>query len=128
MEYVYEKGVTYGKNTNQYKIFANIVSNNSKYEYALPYFSLFDTEEYVEVILCNSRKKVKYDKDIECFIFTDFSECFYFCADSFKLLYENFPEDSDIEKKYNVFKTSMKMINAYIEFDEVYCKMCDLKL
>ena len=130
MEQVYEKGVDYGKDTNQYKLFSNIVSNikTPEYVFAIPYFSLFDNIEYVDTIKLKSKKNIKYNAELECFLFLDFSECFYFCMDSFKTLYENFPEDSDIENKYNVYHIAMKMINSYIEIDDVYAKMCDLKL
>ena len=121
----YEKGVEYSKETMEYKLFCEIVSNSIEplYKFAVPYFNLFDDDKYIITVKTCSKKNITFDKNLKCYIFKNLSDCFYGTSNILKILRENYPEDIKIEEKYNTVCHSISLIETSIELDDVYSKL-----
>ena len=130
IQIIYDKGVEYSKDTMEYKLFCEIVSNSIEplYKFAVPYFNLFEDDKYIVTVNTCSKKNIMFDEKLKCYIFKNLSDCFYETSNILKILRENYPEDTKIEEKYNTIRHSISLIETSIELDEVYSKLSSFNM
>ena len=130
-EYIHENGIEAGKQSFHYKLFSNLIEtleNNTYHEYAIPYYTFFDDEKYVQTIKICSKTNIQYDELLKSFIFKNINECLYESKKMLRLLRENYPDDENISKKYNIYIQVLEQIETYMDMDDVYNKMSNFNI
>jgi hypothetical protein len=120
IESVYKIGFNETKKTNLFKSLNNIIKRLSTKPCAIPYWSLFDNVDYVDLINNDFVKfNPVYDVKLESFVFSNIFDMYYGVYEILKMIREHYPNDYNVEEKYNMIKYAMKLIENYND-------MCDL--
>ena len=120
IESVYKIGFNETKKTNLFKSLNNIIKYLATKPCAIPYWTLFDNIDYVDLINNDYIKyNPVYDVELESFVFANIFDLYYGVHEIIKKIYENYPNDQDINDKHNIMKQSMSLIKNYND-------ICDL--
>ena len=74
---IYNKNITEAKLHDQYFLLENIVKYSEDIPIAIPFWSLFENEEYIDIITNTyTKNSIFYDQKLKVFIFTKLARVF----------------------------------------------------
>ena len=123
---IYNKNITEAKLHDQYFLLENIVKYSEDIPVAIPFWSLFENEEYTDIIVNTyTKNSIFYDPKLKVFIFTKLARVFFGIQEIFTILTEVYPNDQNILDNYIIITRVMNILK-----DRHYCvnidDVCDL--
>ena len=123
---IYNKNITEAKLHDQYFLLENIVKYSEDIPVAIPFWSLFENEEYTDIIVNTyTKNSIFYDPKLKVFIFTKLARVFFEIQEIFTILTEVYPNDQNILDNYIIITRVMNILK-----DRHYCvnidDVCDL--
>ena len=123
---IYNKNITEAKLHDQYFLLENIVKYSEDIPVAIPFWSLFENEEYTDIIVNTyTKNSIFYDPKLKVFIFTKLARVFFGIQEIFTILTEVYPNDQNILDNYNIITRVMNILkdrHYSVNIDDV----CDL--
>lgn len=123
---IYNKNITEAKLHDQYFLLENIVKYSEDIPIAIPFWSLFENEEYTDIITNTyTKNSIFYDPKLKVFIFTKLARVFFGIQEIFTILTDMYPNDQNILDNYIIITRVMNIMkdrHYSVNIDEV----CDL--
>jgi hypothetical protein len=123
---IYNKNITEAKLHDQYFLLENIVKYSEDIPVAIPFWSLFENEEYTDIIVNTyTKNSIFYDPKLKVFIFTKLARVFFGIQEIFTILTEVYPNDQNILDNYIIITRVMNILkdrHYSVNIDDV----CDL--
>lgn len=123
---IYNKNITEAKLHDQYFLLENIVKYSEDIPIAIPFWSLFENEEYTDIIVNTyTKNSIFYDPKLKVFIFTKLARVFFGIQEIFTILTDVYPNDQNILDNYIIITRVMNIMkdrHYSVNIDEV----CDL--
>ena len=123
---IYNKNITEAKLHDQYFLLENIVKYSEDIPVAITFWSLFENEEYTDIIVNTyTKNSIFYDPKLKVFIFTKLARVFFGIQEIFTILTEVYPNDQNILDNYNIITRVMNILkdrHYSVNIDDV----CDL--
>ena len=123
---IYNKNITEAKLHDQYFLLENIVKYSEDIPIAIPFQSLFENEEYTDIIVNTyTKNSIFYDPKLKVFIFTKLARVFFGIQEIFTILTDVYPNDQNILDNYIIITRVMNILkdrHYSVNIDDV----CDL--
>jgi hypothetical protein len=123
---IYNKNITEAKLHDQYFLLENIVKYSEDIPVAIPFWSLFENEEYTDIIVNTyTKNSIFYDPKLKVFIFTKLAKVFFGIQEIFTILTDVYPNDQNILDNYIIITRVMNILkdrHYSVNIDDV----CDL--
>ena len=123
---IYNKNITEAKLHDQYFLLENIVKYSEDIPVAIPFWSLFENDEYTDIIVNTyTKNSIFYDPKLKVFIFTKLARVFFGIQEIFTILTEVYPNDQNILDNYIIITRVMNILkdrHYSVNIDDV----CDL--
>jgi hypothetical protein len=123
---IYNKNITEAKLHDQYFLLENIVKYSEDIPIAIPFWSLFENEEYTDIIVNTyTKNSIFYDPKLKVFIFTKLARVFFGIQEIFTILTDVYPNDQNILDNYIIITRVMNILkdrHYSVNIDDV----CDL--
>jgi hypothetical protein len=123
---IYNKNITEAKLHDQYFLLENIVKYSEDIPVAIPFWSLFENEEYTDIIVNTyTKNSIFYDPKLKVFIFTKLARVFFGIQEIFTILTDVYPNDQNILDNYIIITRVMNILkdrHYSVNIDDV----CDL--
>ena len=123
---IYHKNISEAKLHDQYFLLENIVKYSEDVPIGIPFWSLFENEEYTDIISNTyTKNNVVYDPHLKIFVFLKLAKAFFGIHEIFSILKDVYPSDQNILDNYikitRVMNT-LKNRHYSVNIDDV----CDL--
>lgn len=123
---IYNKNITEAKLHDQYFLLENIVKYSEDIPIAIPFWSLFENEEYTDIIVNTyTKNSIFYDPKLKVFIFTKLARVFFGIQEIFTILKDVYPSDQNILDNYIIITSVMNILkdrHYSVSIDDI----CDL--
>ena len=123
---IYNKNITEAKLHDQYFLLENIVKYSEDIPIAIPFWSLFENEEYIDIITNTyTKNSIFYDQKLKVFIFTKLARVFFGIQEIFTILTDVYPNDQNILDNYIIITRVMNTLkdrHYSVNIDDI----CDL--
>lgn len=108
---IYNKNITEAKLHDQYFLLENIVKYSEDIPVAIPFWSLFENEEYTDIIVNTyTKNSIFYDPKLKVFIFTKLARVFFGIQEIFTILTDVYPNDQNILDNYIIITRVMNIL------------------
>jgi len=106
--------------TNFYKLIKHILTHENDFKCGIPYFCLFENEEYIDLITHDYVMfNPIYDKCLGCFMFNTINDMFFGCKAILKKINIEYPNDHIVKDKLDQFDHFIKITEDHVDMMEL---------
>lgn len=123
IDYVCMHGPEKSKEKPFYKLIQNILTKSSEFKCGIPYFILFENEDFVDLIKYDYVKyNPVYDETLSCIVFNNIHDLFYGIREVLKKVHQEYPNEQDVKDNYEKIRIFLSIVESSLNMDE----LCDL--
>jgi hypothetical protein len=123
VEFLCTHGPEKSKEKPFYKLIEHILKKLPNFSCAVPYFILFENEEFIDLIRHDHVKyNPIYDENISSFIFNNIHDLFYGIFEILKKINYEYPNVMEVEDKYTKMKLFLNIVENTVNMND----LCEL--
>jgi hypothetical protein len=123
---IYTKDIPEAKRMNQYFIIENIIKYSDNIPIAIPFWTLFQNEEYIDLIIHTfTKNSIVYDSRLKSFVFDQLPSVFLGIQEIYKIINDLFPNDQHIVDNYLIITRVIQTVKDKHNRDNID-DICDL--